>query len=97
MQRQAWRHIETIQFVIIGGRKIVVPGFHDHVASRARTASAASVFDMNAEIHRDIENRFGFSMFVIRKLAVFEFHGLIQIDESNFGHEDYCIVRSSLN
>ena len=42
---------------------------------------------------RDVENRFGLSVFVVGKLSVLEFHGLAGVGERNFGHDSHCSLR----
>jgi len=79
MQRQAWSLIQTVEFIIAGFRKIGIACFHDDVAGSAGALASAGVFDGNLEVHRDIQNGFGLSVFVVGKLSGFEFHCFVEI------------------
>jgi hypothetical protein len=54
------------------------------VARRAGAVSTAGMFEMQAIVHRHIEQRFRFAMTFIRKLAFFELEGLIGGQKRNF-------------
>ena len=69
MEGQSGSHVEPIGFVFIHFRKIVVAFFDDDVASCTGTAAAAGMIKMNAEVHADIEDRFGFAMLSIRHVS----------------------------
>jgi hypothetical protein len=56
------------------------------VAGGAGAASAAGMFDVNAEIDRHIQQRFGFAMFVVRQFPVFELHRLSGVGKGHFRH-----------
>ena len=64
-----------------------------HVAGGAGAASAAGVFELDAEVHRDVENRFGLAVLVVGKLSGLELDRLADIGERNLGHNFHCSVR----
>ena len=86
MQRQAGRQLQAIQLVFFGFGEIVVARLDDYVTSRTRATAAAGMFQMEARIHSDVQEGFGFAMFMIRQLPGFELHGLVVIDKGYFGH-----------
>ncbi len=56
MERQTRSLIQAVELVVIGGIRfqIVIALFDDHVAGGAGAASSAGVFDMDAEVNRNI-------------------------------------------
>lgn len=56
MQGQPWSLIQTIEFIVIGGIgfEVVIALFDDHVTGGAGTASSTGVFDVDAEIDRNV-------------------------------------------
>src|SRR4051812_12894478 len=52
----------------------------------ACAAAAAGVFQMEPEIHCDIEQGFGKPMAFVRQFAGFEFKGLVSGKEGHLGH-----------
>jgi hypothetical protein len=56
MQRQTRRLIQAVELIVIGGIRfqIRIALFDDHVAGGAGAASSAGVFDMDAEVDRDV-------------------------------------------
>jgi hypothetical protein len=56
MQRQARSLIQPVELIIIGRiwTQIRIALLHNYVAGGTRAASSAGVFDMNAEVDRDI-------------------------------------------
>ena len=90
MQLIVGRLFHAVGFVVIHLREIVPAGFYYNVAGGAGAASAARMFEMKTEIHRDIEQRTGFSVVLIGQLARFKLKGLIRWQEGNFWHlHDY--------
>ena len=86
MQSQPWRHIQTIKLVVVSFGQIRIAAFYDHVAGGAGAATAAGVFELNAEVQRDIEDRLRLAVLVVRKLAVLELDGLVEIGECHLRH-----------
>jgi DMSO/TMAO reductase YedYZ molybdopterin-dependent catalytic subunit len=86
MQRQPWRHVETVLLVVIHLGKIVVALLDDDVAGCARTASAAGVFQMDAAVLRNVEQRFRLSVPFIRQFAGFELERDVVGKERNLWH-----------
>jgi len=54
-KRETGGHIETVQFIVFGFGEIRLAVLHQNVACGASAAAAASVFQMDAEIHCDVE------------------------------------------
>lgn len=86
MELVVGRLLHPVEFVVLHPGKIRSALFHDDMAGCARAASAAGVFQMEAEVHCDIEQRFGFSMAFIRQVATIELECLFCWQERNFRH-----------
>ena len=82
MQGQAGSLIHPVQLIVIRLGKIGVAAFHNHVAGGAGAASSTGVFQLNSEIQRDVQNRLGLTVFVVREFPVFKLDRLAEIDET---------------
>jgi len=80
------RLFHAVEFVVFHFRKIRVAFLDDYVACRTRAASATGVFQVEADVHREVEKRFRLSMPFVRQLALFEFECLTCWKEGNSGH-----------
>lgn len=86
VEGEARSHIQPVKLIIVGFGKIFIAAGHDHVTSGASATPSAGVLELNAEIERHIQNRFGLAMFVVRQLAVLELDGLVEISKRDLGH-----------
>ena len=73
-QRQARRHVEPVSLVVVHLRKILHTLRHDDVACRTGAVATASVFQVNAVVQADIQDRLRFAVLLIRKLSLLEFY-----------------------
>ena len=48
------------------------------------------MIERDAEVNGDVQNRLRLPVFVVRELAGFELHGLVEIRERNLGHIPHC-------
>jgi hypothetical protein len=71
-------------FVLVHFGKVLGALGHDHVARRAGAISPAGMFEMYSEVQADIQNRFGFSVLVIRQFSGLELDGFAV--NRNLGH-----------
>ena len=78
--------LHAVEFVILHFGKIVVAFLHHHVAGGAGAASSAGMFEVQAEVHRDIKQGFRLSMPFVRQLVFFKFERLTRWKERNFRH-----------
>jgi hypothetical protein len=79
-----------IDLIIFNLRKIVHALFDDHVTGGARAASSTRVFQMEAIVHRDIEQRFGEPVALVGQFARFKFKRLVSGQKSHLGHIFDC-------
>ena len=63
---------DAVELIVIHLGKIADALFHNHMARGAGAAASARVFQMEAEIHSDVEQRFGLAMILVRQLAGFK-------------------------
>jgi hypothetical protein len=86
MEGQAWRHVEAIQFVVVRRAQVLIAVFYDHVAGSASAASAAGMFELNAEVDGDVKQRLRLPVFVVGQFSRLELHGPVDIRKSHLGH-----------
>lgn len=80
------RLFHPVEFIVVHFGKVRIAFLYHHMARRTRAASAAGVFQMEADVHRDIEQRFRFSMPFVRQLALLELECLACWKEGNSRH-----------
>ena len=85
MQCQTRCLVQSIQFIFIGRRKIVIAGFDDDVAGSAGAASSAGVLKLNAKVDGDVQQGLGLPMFIVGKLAGFKLDSLAEIVKVTLG------------
>src|SRR5580704_6178451 len=78
--------LHAVELVVVHLGKIIVAFLHHHMARRAGATAAAGVFQMEADVHRDIEQRFRLPIPFIRQLALFELECLTRWKERNSRH-----------
>ena len=76
----------AVEFIVIHLGEIRVAFLNHHMACRTRAASAAGVFQMETEIHRDIKQRFRLSMPLVGQFALIELECLTSWKEGNSRH-----------
>jgi hypothetical protein len=87
VRRQIGGHVHAIELIVVGLSQIGVHLiFDDNMAGGTGAISATGVFQMNAEIQRDVEQRFRLSMAFIRQLAGLEFNRFADREEGNLRH-----------
>ena len=67
----------AVELVVIHLGKIIDALFHDDMAGGAGATASASVFEMKAEIHSDVEQRLGLAVILVRQLAGFKLNAAI--------------------
>ena len=91
MQRQVGRGIQLVEFVIVGFRQVGVTRSDDHMAGSASATAATGMFQMDAEVHGDVQQRLGFPVILKRQLPVFKFDRLVafcsEIRKCNLRHD----------
>ena len=98
MRRQVRGHIHAVQFVIISFGEVGVEAFlHHHVTGGAGAVAAAGVLQVDAEVQRDVEQRFRLTMALIGQIAGLEFDRLADRKERNLGHLFIIAVRGTCN
>lgn len=86
MQRQVGGHIEAVGFVVVHRSKILFAVLHPNVTRGAGAVAAACVFQVKAEMQRDVQQRFGFPVLAVRQFARLELNRFIVVDESDLRH-----------
>ncbi len=76
LRREAPRRVEAVGFVFLHLAQMLGAVPDDHVARRARAASAAGVLERDMEMLGDIEERLRLPVMRIRQIAVLELDGL---------------------
>ena len=61
--------LDPVELIVIHLREVVYSLFHHNMAGSAGATAATCVFQVKAEIHGDIEQRFGLAVTLIRQLA----------------------------
>jgi hypothetical protein len=59
------------------------------VARGACATAATGMFQMDAEVHGDVEERLGFAVIVIRQFAQFELYCFVLGQECHFRHTSF--------
>ena len=67
----------AVKLVVFHLGKIVHSLFHDHMASSAGATPSTSMFQMETEIHGNIQQRFWLAMILIRQLTGFKLEGFV--------------------
>lgn len=75
-QRQARGHVQPVGLVVIQLGKIFHALRHDDVTCRTGAVASAGVFEMDAVVQADIEDRFRLAVLLIRKLSLLELYSL---------------------
>ena len=86
MQLIIGRLLHAVQLIVFHLGKIGVSLFDHHMTGRTRTTSAARVLQMEAEIHRDIQQRFGLAMTFVGQFSGLKFECLTGWQEGHFRH-----------
>jgi hypothetical protein len=70
-------HIKSIGFVVVHFRKVLHLALRDdYVACGAGIVASTGVFQVDTEVETDVQNRFGFPVFMIRKLTLLVLYSL---------------------
>jgi hypothetical protein len=84
------RLFHAVEFIVLHLGQVGVAFLDYNVAGCASTASATCMFEMEPEVHRDIQQRFRFAMSFIRQFTRFELERLTCWKECNSRHfRDY--------
>ncbi len=75
-QRISGGQFHPIDFVVFLFREVFGALGNNDVAGSARAAPATGMFHRDTKVQTNVEKRFGFSVFVIRKLALFVLNSL---------------------
>jgi len=80
------RLFDPIKLVIFHFGEVFRPLLYHHMARGACAASAARMLQMEAEIHRNIQQGLRTPVFFIRQFPILELERLVRGKESNFWH-----------
>src|SRR5207237_5961015 len=89
------RGVEPIELLILRLAEVLLAFLDVEVTRRAGAAAAAGVLERNPEIHRDVEERFGQSMVLVRELPPLELDArrLAVLAESDLRHHTAFTLR----
>lgn len=96
MQGETGSHVQAISLVVVHLREISIALFHNDVASGAGAVPAACVLQVEVVVERNVQERLGLAMLLIRKPARLELDRDISGQESHLWHEFYCSFATRL-
>jgi hypothetical protein len=87
MQRQARGHIQAVGFVFFHGAQVFFAFLDDHMTGGTGAGTAAGMFEMKAEVFREIKDAHGQAVAAVGHLAGLPFVHTTVVQKSELGHD----------